>query len=99
MRNRARFIFPRLVGATFIVGLAALAVTILFKILLALVFISGTVLLVKRLLFDARHRPSRFDEMPGFHNGISPVNGYYAMASQPVEVSNYRKAATIVPIN
>jgi len=100
MKNKARFIFPRLIGATVIVGLAALIITTLFKLLLGMLFVAGAVMLVKRLLFDNRFEQSEQYQVQISHHGISPLDSRYAMASQPVMASPaFQKPATIVPIN
>lgn len=100
MKNKARFIFPRLIGATVIVGLAALIVTTLFKLLLGILFVAGAVMLVKRLLFNDRQNMSVPHEFQNFHGGITPLGNRYGMASQPTVVSpKFSKSSTIIPIN
>ncbi|SEJ38324.1 hypothetical protein SAMN04487995_4377 [Dyadobacter koreensis] len=99
MKNKARFIFPRLIGATIIVGLAALIITTLFKLLLGMVFVAGAVMLVKRLLFESRQDASVPYEFHNVRSGISPLenrNGAgHATAVSPV----FSKTTNIIPIN
>jgi hypothetical protein len=100
MKNNFRFIFPRLIGATVIVGLAALIITTLFKLLLGLVMIGGVVVLVKRFA----GRPGQMQENGEYGQitqvGFGPMNhqsygaNYATVSAVPVQ-----RQTTIVPIN
>jgi hypothetical protein len=96
MRNSFRFIFPRLIGATVILGVAALLITILFKLLIGLVLIAGVVLLVKSVAGSRRHvyGGNYGTSITGCQSGASAYQQY----NGPTSVRN-RQQVTIVPIN
>jgi hypothetical protein len=97
MKNNFRFIFPRLVGTTLIVGLASLVLVTLFKLLLGIMLIGGVVMLVKRMI----GRPSY--DLPAGPYARFADHGYYQGRDQwagPIAVDrNQPHAQTIVPIN
>jgi hypothetical protein len=100
MRNNFRFIFPRLIGATVIVGLAALIITTIFKLLLGLVLIGGVVVLVKR--FAGRSGGMSENEEYGSMHPVSlgAMNYHHYGANQAsVRAVPVQKHTTIVPIN
>ena len=102
MKNKLRFIMPRLAGATVVTGLAALVITTLFKLLLCLTLLAGGIALLARSFGRRRQQLGQYehDAMPGLGNRnafdnsrqwnspIQPVNGY---ATQ--------KGTSIVPID
>lgn len=96
MKNNFRFIFPRLIGATVIVGIAALVITTLFKLMIGVILIGGVVNLIRRAAGGGRHE---------FSDPYSPVSGRQfgpymnRQYSGPVSVSANIQNATIVPIN
>lgn len=80
--------------------MAALFVTILFKLLLGLVFVAGAFILAKRLLFNRQTQHFGAHNAHYFGNNPVSINGRPAMYSQPVEVApSLHKPATIVPVN
>ncbi|MCE7040629.1 hypothetical protein [Dyadobacter sp. CY312] len=99
MKNNFRFIFPRLVGATLIVGLASLVLVTLFKLLLGVMLIGGVVMLVKRMIGRPGH------DLPAGPYARFAEHGYgsYQRHNQwagPITVDrNQSQAQTIVPIN
>lgn len=100
MKNNFRFIFPRLIGATVIVGFAALVITTLFKLLLGAVLIGSMALLAKRLL----GRSARFPQqdgygqfMPGSFGSVS--SRYHGVQPNTVSAVPVQQQTTIVPIN
>lgn len=98
MKNNFRFIFPRLIGATIIVGIAALVITIVFKLLLGIVLIGGMVALIRKAVTNKRH------QINGDYNGaLSPVP-FRSFSNnpwqEPVSIQgNIAMKQTIVPIN
>jgi hypothetical protein len=94
MNRNFRFIFPRLLGATVIVGVASLIFITLFKLLAGLVVIGGAAALIRRFSrSEDRISYSRFAEggIHPLHNPYDRHNRVYAVASPQRE--------TIVPIN
>ncbi|MBE9461584.1 hypothetical protein ACFP1I_02300 [Dyadobacter subterraneus] len=96
MKNNFRFIFPRLVGATLVVGLAAFVITTLFKLMLGLVLIGGIVTLIRRAagrnqMMAAHIRNGQFG-----NNEVINIDGGnpWAASTNPVHATS-----TIVPIN
>jgi hypothetical protein len=101
MKNKIGFIMPRLFGATVIAGVAALIVTILFKLLLGLTLLAGVVTLVMRLVTNRGKRLLQYGqgEMHAFGNWENFANSSPATNTiQPVAGFETRKA-TIVPID
>jgi hypothetical protein len=105
MKKRMGFIMPRLIGATIVVGIAALVITTLFKLLLGITLLAGAVTLISRRAFGRRRQmmaagygpQNSFGEY-GYNNAMrgndawaNPTSDFGKPASQ--------KAATIVPIN
>lgn len=102
MKNKLRFIMPRLIGATVIVGLAAFIIGTVFKLLLGITVLAGLITLAARAFGKRQKFLEQYGQnaMPGFgnwnafgtrgaaNNPIQPVNGY---ATQ--------KGTSIVPIN
>ena len=100
MKNNFRFIFPRLIGATVVVGLAALIITTLFKLLIGLVVIGGVVSLAGRLAGRNRmmHGNGQYGQI---QNGrFGQMNGDQHWANNmTVSASPLQRSATIVPID
>lgn len=99
MKNNFRFIFPRLVGATVIVGLASLILVTLFKLLIGIMLVGGVVMLVKRMVGRPAHGlgPGQYARFAnsgyGYHQGHNQWAG-------PISVDgNNKRSETIVPIN
>lgn len=100
MKNNFRFIFPRLVGATVIVGLATLILATLFKLLLGIMLVGGVVMLVKRMIGRSGHglpvhQYARFGD-----NSYSPFQGHNQW-NGPITVgaNPSQQQQAIVPIN
>lgn len=102
MKNKIRFIMPRLAGATVIAGLAALVITTVFKLLLGLTLLAGAVTLIARSIGKRWELSSRYGNgtVPGFSKwnafgnsnaGINPI--------QPVTGYATPKGTSIVPID
>ncbi|TDE18284.1 hypothetical protein [Dyadobacter psychrotolerans] len=98
MKNNFRFIFPRLIGATVLVGLASLILVTIFKLMLGILLIGGVVAMFKGFF-------GRRNELAGGmygeyqHRGINPMSnsGHW---SERVSVNvNPVQHQTIVPIN
>ncbi|MCF0054983.1 hypothetical protein [Dyadobacter sp. CY356] len=96
MKNNFRFIFPRLIGATLVVGLAAFVVTTLFKLMLGVVLIGGVVAMIKRATGRHRMMPAHIRNGQFGHNEMINIEG-----GNPWEVraNAVHNTATIVPIN
>jgi hypothetical protein len=101
MKNKMRFIMPRLIGATVVVGVAALIIGILFKLMLGVVLLAGIVTLISNKVSRRReHYLAGYgqQEMPGFGRMNSfGNNNPWASKMQPINKA--QKATTIVPIN
>lgn len=99
MKNNFRFIFPRLIAATAIVGLASIILITLFKLLVGVLIIGGVVALVRRMAGRGNHTlaTGRYGEFS--NNGIGPlVNRSHWNHSVSVNANPVQKQ-TIVPIN
>lgn len=102
MKNKMLFIMPRLVGATVVVGAAALIIAILFKLLLGLTLIGGVITLVASKAGWRRNRlMAQYgrDELPGLgRSNTLGNNGFWG--SQVISIGqSIQKGTTIVPIN
>ena len=98
MRNSFRFIFPRLIGATLIVGLVSLIMITLFKLLVGILLIGGLVALVRRMIGRNHYRlaASRHGQFP--NGGITPFADPNQWVS-PIPVHINIQKQTIIPIN
>ncbi|MBS1738469.1 MAG: hypothetical protein JSS98_17955 [Bacteroidetes bacterium] len=102
MKNKIRFIMPRLIGATVIIGVAAFVITVLFKLLLGLSLLAGVVLLGIRLMGkkgrrQLQHHPRM---MPAFVNpGTFGKSSATTGAVHPVAGFARAKETSIVPID
>ncbi|WP_221391120.1 hypothetical protein [Dyadobacter sp. NIV53] len=100
MNNKFRFIFPRLIGATVIVGIASFILITLFKLLAALAVIAGVATLIARS--SGRHYMMQNSGEYGQvgHGGFGPIGKHNRWASRvTVNADPVIRAATIVPIN
>lgn len=97
MIHKFKFILPRLAGATVLVGLAAMVLFLLFKLLLAIVVVGGIATLAMRA---AQHRRRKMMAYYGYQ-GINPWNGTQPWFGdrQSISVNPTQRTATIVPIN
>lgn len=99
MKNNFRFIFPRLVGATLIVGLASFVLVTLFKLLLGVMLIGGVVMLVKRMIGRSGHDLSAGPYARFAEHGYGSYQRHNHWAG-PISVDrDQSQAQTIVPIN
>ena len=96
MKNNFRFIFPRLVGATLVVGLAAFVITTLFKLMLGLVLIGGVVSLIRRAAGRNRMVPAHIRNGHFGNNEVINIEGGNPWAARANAVHSI---STIVPIN
>ena len=96
MKNNFRFVFPRLVGATLVVGLAAFVITTLFKLMLGIVLIGGVVAMIKRAAGRNRMMPAHMRNGQFGPNEMINIEGENPWAARANAVRN---TATIVPIN
>ena len=102
MKKRIGFIMPRLIGATVVVGLAALVITTLFKLMLGLVILGGAISLIGRKVGMRRQQymAQYQDGTPSINNGNNfGRRGKWANQAQPISARATRKASTIVPID
>lgn len=91
---------PRLLGATVAVGVAALIIGTLFKLMLGLVIIGGIATLISHKV--SKHREEWLAQygqntIHGFGGRDGLGNNPWANKMQPI--NNAQKATTIVPIN
>ena len=100
MKNNFRFIFPRLIGATILVGIAALVISIVFKLMLGVILIGGLVMMIKRLVFRSNQRMHEGIYEGHYYGGVSPLQYQHQWVNQqPVGGNPFQKSATIVPID
>jgi len=93
---------PRLVGATVVVGAAALIISTLFKLLLGLTIIGGVITLIAQKAGRRRNRlMAQYGEdawLPGLGKRNALGNDFWG--SQRIAVGqSAQKGATIIPIN
>lgn len=102
MKNKLRFIMPRLAGATAAAGFAALIITTVFKLLLGLTLLAGIATLIARSISKRRRVSgqyghdaiSGFDKWNAFGNsseGVHPIQSVTGYAT--------RERTSIVPVN
>lgn len=98
MKNNLRFIFPRLIGATLIVGLASFIMITLFKLLVGAIIIGGLVALIRRI--SPRHRYDLGSRYAAYSNGgIGPMSHNNQWATPITVDANPLRKETIIPIN
>jgi hypothetical protein len=99
MKNRLRFIFPRLAGATLIVGAASLIMFTLFKLMVGLLLIGGVAMLIARAA--GRHNPYHGSRNYGHfgNHGPGPLANRNNWSSPITVDANPLRKETIVPIN
>lgn len=96
MKNKLRFIMPRLIGATIVAGVFALVIATVFKLLLGLTVITAAIAMIARSLGKSREQLAQYPQgaIADFGNGsawnptIQPVGGY-----------STSKGTSIVPID
>lgn len=97
MRTNLHFIFPRLVAAMLIVGLASFILFTLFKLLLGLLLIGGIVAVIKRI---AGRTHSELNMNPyETYNRFSSINGGNPWTESVSVNAIPVQKTTIVPIN
>lgn len=100
MKHKLRFILPRLIGATVIMGLASMVFFILFKLLLAAAAI-GIILAIASKFMGKRARRYGDAYTPGAYgmkgHKVQAVD--YQPMQQPIYTAAKQKSSTIVPIN
>ena len=102
MKNKLRFIMPRLIGATAVAGIAALVITTLFKLLLGLTLLAGGIAIIARSIGRGRRQLGQYrqDEMPGLGNrNVFGSSSVWAGTVQPVNRCATQKGTSIVPIS
>jgi len=102
MKNKLRFIMPRLAGATIAAGLAALVITALFKLLLSLTLLAGAITVIARAIGRRQRLSGQYGQnaMPGFSKWNAFGNSSAGAAPiQPVSGYATPKGTSIVPIN
>ena len=99
MKNNLRFIFPRLIGATVVVGLASLILVTLFKLLLGVLLIGGVATLAMRMA--GKRNPGLGNGRYGrfAQGGIGPMSHGNQWGGPVTVNTNYAQKQTIVPIN
>ena len=99
MKNNLRFIFPRLVAATVIVGVASFVLFTLFRILIGVMIIGGIVMLVRKMA-GRNYRefgPAEYGRFANQGYGPLPTRNQW---ESPISVNaNPSQKQTIVPIN
>lgn len=102
MKNKLRFIMPRLAAATVVAGLAALVITTLFKLLLGFTFLAGGVTLFTRAFAGRRQHSRQYDQgvIPDLGNRNTFGNSKaWAGPVQPINAYATQKGTSIVPID
>jgi len=96
MKNKFRFIMPRLLGATVIAGVAALIITTVFKLLLAITLLAGAVVIIARSFGNRREQLEAFGQRAT--EGLS-TSSVWAGPIHAVRSNAAGREASIVPIN
>jgi len=103
MTNKLRFLMPRLIGATLVVGIAAFIITTLFKLLLGMVLLGGAITLMAKQAGKRRKQwMAQFKHQSGPGYGGRGAFGNSNMWGQPIQpITGYatQKGTTIIPIN
>ena len=97
MKNNFRFIFPRLIGATVIVGLASLIMVTLFKLMLGILLIGGVVAIFRRIA--GKNHPGFSNGHFGENHNFVSVSNHHQWADRVTVNANPAQKVTIVPIN
>lgn len=96
MKNKIRFIIPKLIGVTLVVGLLSFLIGLLFKLLIA-----ATILSAVAIFIASKIRNKKSQKMLREHwNPISP--DYRTDSSTPVRPASHefqRTNLAIIPIN
>ena len=94
MKSKLRFILPRLLAATLLIGAASFVLFIIFKLLLAVAAVAGLIFLASKIM--GKHTFRGKWKMDGPQHGIMPqaFTGY----ETPVRPYKTSKPVTIVPI-
>ena len=99
MKNNLRFIFPRLIAATVIVGVASFILFTLFRLLIGVLIIGGIVMLVRKMT-GRNHQefgPGQYGRFANSGYGPLPTRNQW---ESPISVNaNPSQKQTIVPIN
>jgi hypothetical protein len=96
MNRNFRFIFPRLIGATVIVGVASLIFITLFKLMAGLLVIGGAAALIKRFSRSEDRMTEAYSQFA--EAGIHPLHNPYDRHNRVYAVAAPQRE-TIVPIN
>lgn len=102
MKNKLRFIMPRLAGATAAAGMAALVIITLFKLLLSLTLLAGAITLTARSFARRQKQSGLYGQhtIPNFGNWKEFGNSSAGASSiQPVAGYATQQGTSIVPIN
>ncbi|CAG5002063.1 hypothetical protein DYBT9275_02798 [Dyadobacter sp. CECT 9275] len=98
MRNNLRFIFPRLIGATVIVGLVSFIMIMLFKLLVGILLVGGVIALVRRMAGRPAYRLHAGQHSAYVSGGITPSADRNQWTG-PITVRANVSQQTIIPIN
>jgi hypothetical protein len=96
MKNKLRFIMPRLVGITVVAGFIALIVATVFKLLLGITILAGAVAIIVRSFGKCREQLAQHPLGPMARFGNSSV---WDATVQPVSGYSTAKGTSIVPID
>ena len=99
MKNNLRFIFPRLIGATVIVGLASFIMFTLFKLMVGILIIGGVATLAMRMAGRRRSELGNGRYGQFAQGGIGSMSHGNQWGSPITVDANYSQKQTIVPIN
>lgn len=100
MKTKFQFIFPRLIGATLVIGLASLIFMVVFKLLLGIVLVGSLVMLIRSITGRNRHEDAAPYEQHMGYSHVIPINqevrSHHRMSKMPAYAS---KPVSIIPIN
>lgn len=96
MKKKMRFIMPRLIGATVVLGIAAFIITTLFKLVLGVTILVAVVGLVARKI--GRRKQQGLDGQNGAGNMQQFSDNFFGAQVQPIR-QQAQGRSTIVPIN
>jgi hypothetical protein len=100
MKTKFQFIFPRLIGATLVIGLASLIFMVVFKLMLGILLVGSMVMLLRSMIGRNRHEDADAYESHLIYPNVIPINQEirtpYQRSEKPGHAS---KPVSIVPIH
>ncbi|MBB4805884.1 hypothetical protein HNP38_001156 [Chryseobacterium defluvii] len=96
MNNRIKFILPRLLGITVLAGLAAFVLSMVFKLLLASLFIAAIGSLVAKIIRNKREKHMPYQR---FNEKFLPYDNDFAVQRKSAFTPMDKENLAIIPIH